>query len=163
MPLDLEFIAILLLAIGIILFIFEIFVPSFGILGGLGIVAILAGIIIRADSLLEGVLMFLGITGILMIFLILAWKYIIKNGKSGIILRSVVNKEENGIGDLDYLIGKGGKALTPLRPSGIADFDGVRLDVLSRGDFIPKGSSIQIIEVVGKKIIVKQTHSHSEG
>lgn len=159
MVFDLDFIAILLLAIGIVLFIFEIFVPSFGVLGGLGIIAILAGIFFTAESLLQGVLMFLGITAILLVVVMLSWKFIIKNGKSGIILHSVVNKESSTIGDLTYLINKEGKAITSLRPSGIADFDGVRFDVLTKGDFIPKGSSIQIIEILGKKIVVKQINS----
>ncbi len=162
MTLDLNYIALLLLVIGIVLLIIEIFVPSFGILGGLGIIAIIAGIVFTAESVFQGILMFLGISAILLIVLIISWKYILKNGRSGLILRSVVNKEEIELSDLGHLINKVGTALTPLRPSGIADFDGVRLDVLTRGDFVPKGSSIQIIEIIGKKIIIKQIHLKSE-
>jgi hypothetical protein len=34
-------------------------------------------------------------------------------------------------------------ALTPLRPSGTADIDGERVDVVAEGDFVEKGDKIQ--------------------
>ena len=58
--------------------------------------------------------------------------------------------------DLSYLIGSEGKTLTVLRPSGVADFSGVRLDVISEGEFIPKGTTVYIEKIEGNKIVVKQ-------
>ena len=42
-----------------------------------------------------------------------------------------------------------------LRPTGIADFDGVRLNVSSEGDFIAAGTKVRIIKVEGAKILVR--------
>jgi membrane-bound serine protease (ClpP class) len=44
--------------------------------------------------------------------------------------------------------------LTPLRPAGIIDVEGVRLDVLTRGEFIEKGKEVKIIDIVGSRIVV---------
>jgi membrane-bound ClpP family serine protease len=43
-----------------------------------------------------------------------------------------------------------------LRPSGTADFSGVRLDVVSDGDFIPKDSKVVISKVEGHRIVVRK-------
>jgi len=61
----------------------------------------------------------------------------------------------SGAEDMQYLLGKAGTTLTPLRPSGNADFDGVRLDVVSRGEFIDPGTPIEVIEVEGNRIVVR--------
>ena len=45
-------------------------------------------------------------------------------------------------------------AVTRLRPSGVADFDGVRLDVVSDGEFIDKGTPLVISKVEGNRIVV---------
>lgn len=58
--------------------------------------------------------------------------------------------------DLKYLLGKQGTAVTDLRPSGIGKFDGVNFDVMSEGNYISKGTEIEIIKVEGSKLVVKQ-------
>ena len=44
---------------------------------------------------------------------------------------------------------------TVLRPTGIADFEGVRLNVSSEGDYLPAGTKVRIIKIEGAKILVK--------
>ena len=48
-----------------------------------------------------------------------------------------------------------GKTLSVLRPSGIGDFDGMRLNVVTEGEFIENGTPIRIVRVEGGKIVVK--------
>ena len=45
---------------------------------------------------------------------------------------------------------------TILRPAGTIMVEDERLDAVSQGDFIPKGSPIEIIRVEGGKIIVRR-------
>ncbi|MCS7062862.1 MAG: serine protease [Methylacidiphilales bacterium] len=52
------------------------------------------------------------------------------------------------------LLGMTGQAITPLRPAGVAVFDGQRKDVITQGDFIEKGSSVRVVAVEGTKLIV---------
>jgi membrane-bound serine protease (ClpP class) len=54
------------------------------------------------------------------------------------------------------LVGKSGRAVGPLRPAGIAELDGNRLDVVTEGDFIDAGSTIQVVQVEGMRIVVRK-------
>ena len=45
-------------------------------------------------------------------------------------------------------------AVTDLKPSGKGEFDGVVLDIIS-GTYVPKGASLEIMEIKNNKIIVK--------
>jgi membrane-bound ClpP family serine protease len=77
--------------------------------------------------------------------------------RSPIILKDEQNKEKGFISssDLKYLLGKQGVAITDLRPSGTADFDGIEFDVISEGKYISKDTRLVIYKVQGSKLIVK--------
>ncbi|WML34888.1 NfeD family protein [Clostridium sp. OS1-26] len=49
-----------------------------------------------------------------------------------------------------------GTTLTILRPAGIADVNGIKLDVVSEGEFISKDRKIEIIKVEGRRIVVRE-------
>ena len=53
------------------------------------------------------------------------------------------------------LIGRLGHATSYLRPAGVADIDGKRIDVLTEGDFVPAGSAIRVSRVEGARIFVQ--------
>jgi membrane-bound serine protease (ClpP class) len=55
-------------------------------------------------------------------------------------------------------LGRGGRAVSPLRPAGIADIDGARVDVVSDGAFIDAGSPIVVTRVDGNRIVVRRAH-----
>ena len=76
-----------------------------------------------------------------------------------IVLESTVDDDVkfSAMDDLSYLIGSEGRTVTVLRPSGIADFNGVRLDVVSGGEYIPKGTIVYVDKIEGNKIVVKQS------
>jgi len=59
-------------------------------------------------------------------------------------------------------LGKSGTAVTPLRPAGIADIDGQRLDVVSDGEFIASGAPITVSRVDGNRIVVRQQRTSTE-
>ena len=54
------------------------------------------------------------------------------------------------------LLGAMGVAATMLRPAGLARFGDDFIDVVTDGDFIPAGSRIQVIEIEGNRIVVKE-------
>ena len=58
--------------------------------------------------------------------------------------------------DMEYLLGKKGVACTDLRPSGKGEFNGVKLDILSDGEFIKKGVKITVTEIKNNKIFVRE-------
>ncbi len=54
------------------------------------------------------------------------------------------------------LTGRTGLAMTDLHPSGRGDFDGRKIDVVTEGPQIAKGSKIEIVETRGPSIIVRE-------
>ena len=57
---------------------------------------------------------------------------------------------------MQILVSKKGETLSVLRPAGIGDFDGVRLNVVTEGGFIDKGQPVEIVRVEGSRIVVRQ-------
>jgi membrane-bound serine protease (ClpP class) len=53
-------------------------------------------------------------------------------------------------------LGKSGTALSPLRPAGIAEIEGERIDVVSAGEFIEPGELIEVSRVDGNRIVVRR-------
>ena len=59
------------------------------------------------------------------------------------------------IQELEVLKGRIGKATSTLRPSGVVDFDGRRIDCLSEGILIDPNTWVKCIEVKSGKVIVR--------
>jgi membrane-bound serine protease (ClpP class) len=53
------------------------------------------------------------------------------------------------------LVGKRGRALSVLRPSGIADIEGQRIHVSTDGQFVEAGSEVEVTRVEGSRIEVR--------
>jgi len=53
------------------------------------------------------------------------------------------------------LIGRDGWATSYLRPAGVASVGGVRVDVLTEGDFVPAGTAVVVTRVEGARIFVR--------
>lgn len=146
------------LLIGLGLVLFEIFDPGFGVPGISGLILLVVGILLTARNLFEGIVMFI----ILIIILTIAVFLAIRSATKGRLSRTLVlsdslNTQSGYVGtkDMTSFEGKEGTSLTILRPSGTANFDGVKLDVVTEGEFIPKNTSIKVIEVSGRRIVVK--------
>jgi membrane-bound ClpP family serine protease len=57
----------------------------------------------------------------------------------------------------DDLLGLEGITTSLLRPAGTADFQGRKLDVVTDGEYIPKGTRVRIVQVEGFRIVVEKT------
>jgi membrane-bound serine protease (ClpP class) len=58
--------------------------------------------------------------------------------------------EEGGEG----LVGVRGSAVTPLRPGGKADLAGRVVDVVTEGEYVPRGGQVEVIRVEGVRVVV---------
>ncbi|MGR3294439.1 MAG: NfeD family protein, partial [Candidatus Scalindua sp.] len=58
------------------------------------------------------------------------------------------------------LVGKEGKALTVLHPTGKIEVNDHTLDVVTEGEYIEKGQIVEIIEISGNRIVVKAIWGH---
>ncbi len=155
----LEVIGLILLIAGFVLVGLEMTLPGFGLPGISGIICLVAGIVLTAETFSGGIIMAIIVIVILAIMLAVIMT-ILGSGKmkAPIVLNEDV-KGENGFlssSDLEYLVGKEGVTVTDLRPAGKGDFDGIELDILSEGKYIPKGEKIRINKVKDNKLIVTE-------
>lgn len=155
----LETLGIILLIAGFVLIGVEMVMPGFGAPGISGIVCLIVGIFMTADTLEEGItitVIVIVILGILMTIIMSLLTH--RKFKSPIILDEAVSASDVHINssDLDYLLHKEGIAVTDLRPAGKGDFEGIVLDVFSEGAYIEKGSLIIISKVNKNQLLVKK-------
>jgi len=155
---NIELLQAILLLLGLIFLLAEIFIPGFGIMGILGIILFVVGIILTANTFVEALVMFLILLVILAIVILIVVRSATKGRLSKtLVLNESLSKEKgfSAVEDMKVFLGKEGKAITMLRPAGIGQFDGVRLDVVTQGAFIEEDSDIKITEVVGRRIVVE--------
>lgn len=156
---DITILTVLLLVIGFGLVFLEMHIPGIGVPGILGAICLILAVVLTAQNFAQALVMALAILAILgiMIGVVLTW---FTKGKlfKPLILAEEQKKEHGYISssDLDYLLGKKGIAITDLRPSGSVDIDGVKLDVISDGEYILSGTKVEIFEVSGVKLLVKK-------
>ena len=65
-------------------------------------------------------------------------------------------KRREAVVHFDHLVGKQGRTTTPLSLAGKADIDGDLYNVVSDGLAVEKSATIEVVEVVGNRIIVRQ-------
>jgi len=65
--------------------------------------------------------------------------------------------------DQTHFLGRIGRTATVLRPSGVADIDGVRLDVITEGDFLEPGTPVMVIKVEGSRVVVDRQEATAGG
>lgn len=148
-----------LFILGIILLFLEIFVPG-GILGGLGVILLSIAIFIVVDSVLQAILYIGGMLLVLGLLILLSFRFSrTRKFWEKFSLSTRQTKEAGYVApepSYEHYLGKKGVALSQLRPAGVADVDGERLDVVTEGGFIRQGSKIRVIEVEGTRIVVRQ-------
>ncbi len=145
--------------IGVFVIMAEIFIPSFGILTIIAIcifsyslyivftnISTITGIFfVGADIMLIPVIIGTGIKILARSPLTLQQKLSRKNGV-------VSQKQELK----ETLMHMKGKAVTDLRPAGIAMIDSKRLDVVTDAEYIEAGSLVIVTDVTGNRIIVEK-------
>ena len=151
---------IILFVIGLLLLLAEIFfIPGFGLAGIVGITAILASIFLTFGNITQATYSILIALGVSIIGLLLLIKYIPSTRTWRKFILSTEQKKELGytVGtkDLKLLSGKEGIAITPLRPSGIVEVNGKKLNALTRGEYVDSNTKIKIISVEGNKIVIE--------
>lgn len=151
--------SLLLFVIGLILLVIEVTVPGFGLPGISGIILVSLGIILAMDSFavaLVSLSIAIIITSIVTVILI---KMGFKSNALNKIVLDTENKDEKGylsVDSMNQYVDKEGTSITELRPAGFIEIDGVKLDALSDGNFIPKNVTIKVSRVEGSKIFVRR-------
>jgi membrane-bound serine protease (ClpP class) len=167
--------AVLLFVLGLILIAIEVFVlPGFGVTGISGIVLVVGSmVLVTLERMpqttqdwvsLGGTLMTFGLSlvGAIALAFVLAWYLPNIPYANRLVLKP---PEEEGAETDPFaarsetfaaLLGAIGVAATPLRPAGKARFGDDFLDVMAEGDYVLPGARVQVIEIEGNRIIVKE-------
>lgn len=157
-----------LLALGVVAFFLEVFVPSGGVITvvGLGCVGIAVGMAFTRSGAETG-MVFLGAAIVLVPAALVAAFVLLPRTRIGKRLTlSTSETAEAGYVAQDIrerqLVGRTGVAISPLRPSGEARIDDQRYDVITSGEMIEKGTEIVVSEVSGNRIVVRKARSKTE-
>jgi membrane-bound serine protease (ClpP class) len=158
---------IVLVGLGLALLALELFViPGFGVTGVVGIAAIVAGLgmtMVGSGATWDAVIVAVGRVAFSLLAalaLSLAALRFLPRLPWG---RRLVLADELPVGggftgateDPRRWLGKHGTTLSPLRPAGIAEIDGERVDVVSMGGYVDAGQPVEVIRVEGPRIVVK--------
>jgi membrane-bound serine protease (ClpP class) len=155
--------ALLLIAAGLILLIAELFLPTGGILFVAAVAVIVIGVTLTfyfGDSS-TGLLTLLGVFILVPATLGVAFHLWRKSPMSRrMILPSGVEDDATVAAmpvnlELEQLRGRFGRAVSPLRPSGVVDFDGRRIDTITEGMMVEPGAWVRCIDVKAGKVIVR--------
>lgn len=160
---QMSWISAILLIVGAVFFIVEIFVPGFGFFGITGVGSIIAGVIVRIcqglnlTQSLALVLVAVGFFAIAYMFIVFSAKYGIL-GKTGLVEKSSsLSKDYNKVDkQLKKLVGKSGKTISNLDLAGQAKIAGKIYDVVSISSYIEKGKNIKVVEIKNNTIMVRK-------
>ncbi len=148
---------ILLLGLGLLLIVAEVFVPSMGILGlaaSLCIIGAVAWAFTISNAFGSQVLLAAAILVPVLIavaFKLLPYSPIAKR----FVAKGFSFDDGRAVDARDRMLsGAEGVAESVLRPSGVARLDGRRVDVVSRGEMIQAGEKIRVIEMEGNRVVV---------
>lgn len=153
--------AFALLGAGLLFVILEVFFPSGGLLGfGAAVCLVLGGYAAYRTGAGDAVLGYVVLVVLLApaaaaaAFKILPMTPL---GKAVILSGTAMENRsatEEGLGEL---LGQRGKAVSPLRPAGIALIADRRVDVVTRGEAIDSGATIEVVKVEGNRVVVERS------
>ena len=146
---------LILLVCALGLFVVEILNPGFGLPGIAGIVLLAADVYITARTVQEAMILGLIAALIVLIFLVFGARLISKGKLPKSLILDQAEEDYRSSEDLSALLGTTGKTLTVLRPAGMAELDGRKVDVVTRGEFLDKDSFVEVVEAAGGRIVVR--------
>ena len=144
-----------LLVLGAILLFLETLLPGL-IAGILGFVCLIAAVILGYRDYGFQIGSFI-LAGVLVGLMIGTWCWLKFFPESRLAKRFISHAAvgELGVDKPELLHGKG-VALTQVRPSGTANINGQRVDVVTEGGLIERGAEIKVVAVEGTRIVVRQ-------
>jgi len=155
--------AYVLIVAGLLLLLAELFIPTGGVLFVLSVSALAIGVTMTFLSSEDPTLGILTLIGVcvavpsLLGIMVHYWprtpmgrRFFLRGPDEDATVASMpVNVE------LEQLRGRFGRTVSALRPSGITEFDGRRVDTLSEGMMIEPGQWVRCIDVKAGKVIVR--------
>lgn len=144
--------------LGALVVVAEIFIPSMGILSAIALGLVGYSLFLAyTDISATAFFILLGLDLFLLPFALLAGLKLLS--ASPLSLNKKLSAKDGVVSqapDLASHLDKEGRSLTALRPSGTAVIGGVRLDVVTDGEYVEADVSVRVTGVTGNQIIVSR-------
>lgn len=154
--------AYLLIVLGLLLMGAELLLPSHGVMFVLGVGALVVALaMIFAVSTNQGLVTLIALFILIPLIGPLVLHYWPRT-PMGRRLVLEAEDEDNTVAnmpvnlELEQLRGRYGRTLSALRPAGVTEFDGRRVDTMSEGPMIEPGAWVRCIDVKAGRVIVRQ-------
>jgi len=152
--------AVFLYGICAILIVGEVFVPSGGMLGLCAVVSLVSGVVLffrHSDA--AG---WIGIVVALFMvpsLLVLAYKLLPRTrfGRRVLLAPPVRQRGEAivDVPELNRLLGRIGRVLTPMRPVGMCEFEGQRVECVAESGYVERDKKVKAIRIDGTQVTVR--------
>ena len=152
--------AVVLLILCAILLVFEIFIPSLGLLTATALLCLAGGIYIFFQ--VSTTVGWIGVwTAVVLIpaVWVIVYKLLPKTSIGRVLELKKVEQAMGGIPDqeqLESLMGQSGIVLTPLRPVGMCEFEGNKIVCVADTGYVEKQTPVKVIHVEGNKVTVRK-------
>lgn len=154
--------AYVIVAAGLLLMVLEVSVPAHGVLFILGLLAEMFGVALvfyHGDRYLG----FATLAGVCVLVPLATWGLMHLWPKTPMGKRLAIPAADEAatvaympvVQELEVLRGRIGQAVSMLRPAGVVEFDGRRIDVLTEGPMVEVGTWVKCIDVKAGKVIVR--------
>ncbi len=165
---------VVLFVIGVVLLVAEIFVlPGFGIAGITGLTAVLLalgfslignfGFSFPSGQAISSAVLTLASSLVMLVIAMFSIGRMLPRSErfSQLILEPTLAANTGHTSAITHgeWIGKTGEAITDLRPSGTVEIEDDRIDVVTSGEYIEKGTRIEVVSVDGARVRVRATRN----
>lgn len=150
-----------LIVAGLLLMVAELFAFSGGILSALSLAAIAVGLgLVFWHDTTSGLIALMAVILVLPLggSLVLHWWPKTAIGKRFFLTEAPEDATVAALPanqELEQLKGRFGRTLSPLRPAGVVDFDGRRVDTITEGMMVEPGQWVRCVDVRAGKVVVR--------
>ncbi len=149
-----------LIVLGLMLVVIEVIVlPGVGLVGLLGLASLVgAGVLAyeNLDPAWSATTITASLVGAGALF---PWLPRTRLGRAMVLEHEHTDQADNPSLRLGELVGKAGRSVTPLRPSGTADIGGRTVDVITDGRYVEPDTEIVVVDVRGSRVEVEPAES----
>jgi membrane-bound serine protease (ClpP class) len=160
------FITIAIVLLGLLLIAAEIYlVPGFNVVGIIGFLVIIfaLGYTFTASGALVGTVTLLGTGAAGSAMFYYLW---LSGAWDRFVLSTNLRKDDKLIAreseQRARYLGKTDTAITPLRPTGVAEIEGERIEVVTEGEFIAAGSDVRVVAMDRRRYFVRLSAALTE-
>jgi len=150
-----------LIAVGLLLMASELMLPTHGILFGLGLGCVLVGVILSFGAGMSTGVATLTVMAIVVPLFLGVMLYVWPRTPLG--KRMILRQPDDDAAvanmpatlELERLRGRYGRTVSPLRPCGVVEFDGRRVDTMTDGEMIEPNHWVRCVDIKGGRVIVR--------